>query len=34
LVLDAKFLLKLLNDGGLTVYPLGVASVISLWILI
>ena len=32
--MDAKFLLKLLNDGGLTVYPLGVASIISLWILI
>jgi biopolymer transport protein ExbB len=32
--LDAQTLLKLLNDGGLTVYPLGVASVLSLWILV
>jgi len=31
--LDAQALLKLLNDGGLTVYPLGLASVLSLWIL-
>jgi biopolymer transport protein ExbB len=32
--LDAKFVLKLLTDGGLTVYPLGVASIVSVWILI
>ena len=34
LVLDAKFILELMQRGGLTVYPLGVCSVISLWILI
>jgi biopolymer transport protein ExbB len=32
--LDAQTLLKLLQDGGLTVYPLGLGSVIALWILL
>jgi len=31
--LDAKALLQLLQDGGLTVYPLGIASVVALGIL-
>jgi biopolymer transport protein ExbB len=32
--LDAQTILKLLQDGGLTVYPLGVGSIVSLAILI
>jgi len=32
--LDSQTLLKLLNDGGLTVYPLGLASIIVLGILV
>ena len=31
--MDAEYLLRLLQDGGLTVYPLGVASIVSLAIL-
>ena len=34
MVLDAKLLLELLEKGGLTVYPLLVCSIVSLWILI
>jgi biopolymer transport protein ExbB len=30
--LDAQTILQLLNDGGLTVYPLGLGSVVTLWI--
>jgi len=32
-VLDATRILELLNQGGLTVYPLGIGSVLTLWIL-
>jgi biopolymer transport protein ExbB len=32
--LDAKTILELLNQGGLTVYPLTLASILSLWILV
>jgi biopolymer transport protein ExbB len=31
--LDAKQILELLNQGGLTVYPLAVGSILALWIL-
>ena len=31
--MDAKAVLELLNQGGLTVYPLAVGSILSLWIL-
>ncbi len=31
--LDAKMILELLNQGGLTVYPLGLGSILALWIL-
>jgi biopolymer transport protein ExbB len=31
--LDAKTILELLNQGGLTVYPLTLASILSVWIL-
>jgi biopolymer transport protein ExbB len=32
--LDAKTLLELLNQGGLTVYPLALGSILTLWILV
>jgi biopolymer transport protein ExbB len=32
--LDAKMILELLNQGGLTVYPLALGSILVLWILI
>jgi len=32
--LDAKMILELLNQGGLTVYPLAVGSILALWILL
>ena len=32
-MLDATRILELLNQGGLTVYPLGIGSVLTLWIL-
>ena len=32
--MDAQQLLRLLQDGGLTVYPLGLGSIVALWILV
>ena len=32
--MDAQQFLELLKDGGLTVYPLGVGSIVALWILV